>query len=149
MAKHNYGTNPPAGNVTVPTGYMVIPVEEYTRLVEEAAKHTIMEEHIPEEWCKSVLDIFMVGMDSVAYDMKQAAEIAEMKERKEEEKKRKAEEANHRCPDPGKLKSLMGAGWSADDIGSDFGVPTADVYIWMADLLLGNYDLAIGKMEVR
>ncbi len=137
----------------VPRGYVIIPTDLYTKMVETAARYDMMEEQIPEEWCKGIMDIFLSGMDAVSYERKQLAEFEESKKKAEEEMKRKRaeekEKAKHRCPDPGKLNSLMGAGWSADDIGSEFGVPTAEVYEWLSQLCRGEYDAVLKGMEVR
>lgn len=130
------------GSVTVPTGYMVITIEEYTRLVEESMKYAIMEEHIPEEWCKSVLDIFITGMSTVSHDKKL-------------EEREKQEDKKHKCPDPGKLKSLMYAGWRAADIAGEIGAPLQDVYEWMAEAIRADMELPAAlrmyetKLEVK
>lgn len=138
---------------SIPRDYILIPRELYTKMVESAARLDMVEEQIPDEWCMNLLDVVIKGMDTIAYEKKQEAELAERKAKEEEEAKRKrAEEKGaraHRCPDPGKVKALMGNGWSADDIGSEFGVPTAEVYEWMSQLLRGEYDAVLGGLEVR
>lgn len=138
----------------VPRGYVIIPTDLYTKMVETTARYDMMEEQIPEEWCKSLLDVFCYGMDAVAYEKKQEAIEAEEKERKRQKAAEEMEKAKHRCPDPGKLKSLMGAGWTAEDLSCEFGASVAEIYTWMAELLRGEYDGAltianIANMEVR
>ncbi len=134
---------------SIPRDYILIPRELYTRMVEATAMYNMMDDQIPAEWDMSFLDVFNKGIETVAYEKRQ--EAIEAKER--EEKKRKAaeekEKAKHRCPDPGKVKALMGNGWTADDIGSEFGVPTAEVYEWLLQLCRGEYDAVLGGMEVR
>lgn len=131
----------------VPRDYVLIPRELYTKMVETTARYDMVEEQIPEEWCMSLLDVFNEGIDAVAYQKKQ--EAIEAKEREEKARKSAEEKAKHRCPDPGKLKSLMGGGWSAKDLAHEFGVNIATVYEWMAELLRGEYDAVLGGMEVR
>ena len=137
----------------VPRGYVLIPTDLYTKMVETAARYDMMEEQIPEEWCKSIMDIFLSGMDAVSYERKQLAEFEETKKKAEEEMKRKrAEEKEarkHRCPDPGKVKALMDSGWSAVNIASEFNVPVADAYEWLSQLCRGEYDSVLNGMEVR
>ena len=134
---------------SVPRDYILIPRELYTKMVETTARYDMMEEQIPDEWCMSILDVFCYGMDAVAYKKKQEAIEAEEKERKRQKAAEEKGKAKHRCPDPGKVKALMGNGWTADDIGSEFGVPTAEIYTWMAELLRGEYDAVLKGMEVR
>lgn len=138
---------------SIPRDYILIPRELYTKMVETTARYDMMDEQIPEEWCMSLLDVFCYGMDAVSYEKKQEAEIAEAKRKEEEEAKRKrAEEKEarkHRCPDPGKLKSLMGAGWTVEQIGEELGGDKAEVYEWMSQLLRGGYDPILDGTEVR
>ena len=133
----------------VPRGYVLIPTDLYTKMVETTARYDMMEEQIPEEWCKSLLDVFCYGMDAVAYEKKQEAIEAEEKERKRQKAAEEREAAKHRCPDPGKLKSLMGAGWTVDQIGLELGGDKAEVYEWMSQLLRGGYDPILDGTEVR
>ena len=137
----------------IPRDYILIPRELYTNMVEITARYDMMDRQIPVEWDMSFLDVFNKGMDAVSYEKKQEAEIAEAKRKEEEEAKRKrAEEKEarkHRCPDPGKLKSLMGAGWTVEQIGEELGGEIAEVYEWMSQLLRGEYDAVLNGMEVR
>lgn len=135
----------------VPRGYVIIPTDLYTKMVETTARYDMMEEQIPEEWCKSLLDVFCYGMDAVAYEKKQEAIEAEEKERKRQKAAEEKEKAKHICPDPGKLNSLMGAGWSVVDLAKEFNAPVAEVYEWLSQLCRGEYDGAISfaAMEVR
>lgn len=137
----------------VPRGYVLIPTDLYTKMVETTARYDMMEEQIPAEWDMSFLDVFSKGMDAASYERKQLAESEEAKKKAEEEMKRKrAEEKEarkHRCPDPGKVKALMGNGWSASDIAEEFNAPVADVYEWMSQLLRGEYDSVLNGLEVR
>ena len=138
----------------IPRDYILIPRELYTKMVETTARYDMVEEQIPEEWCMSLLDVFNKGIDAVAYEKEQEAIEAEEKERKRLKATEEKEKAKHRCPDPGKLKSLMGAGWTAEDLSCEFGVSVAEIYTWMSELLRGNYDGAltianIANMEVR
>lgn len=138
---------------SIPRDYILIPRELYTRMVETTARYDIMDSQIPVEWDMSFLDVFNKGVDAVKEEMDRKAAIAEVAKRYEEEKKRMREEEReakkHRCPDPGKLKSLMGAGWTVDQIGEELGGEKAEVYEWMSQLLRGEYDAALGGMEVR
>lgn len=138
---------------SIPRDYILIPRELYTKMVESAARLDMVEEQIPDEWCMNLLDVVIKGMDTIAYEKKQDAELAERKAKEEEEAKRKrAEEKEaraHRCPDPGKVKALMGNGWSAGDIAEEFNAPVADVYEWLSQLCRGEYDAVLGGMEVR
>lgn len=139
---------------SIPRDYILIPRELYTKMVESAARLDMVEEQIPEEWCMNLLDVFNKGMDTIAYEKKQEAELAERKAMEEKKAAEEREKAKHRCPDPGKLKSLMGAGWTAEDLSCEFGVSVAEIYTWMSELLRGKYDGAltianIANMEVR
>lgn len=134
---------------SVPRDYILIPRELYTKMVETTARYDMVEEQIPDEWCMSLLDVFSKGMDAVAYEKKQEAIEAEEKERKRQKAAEEREAKKHRCPDPGKLKSLMGAGWTADSIRDELGGTQAEVYEWMSQLLRGEYDAVLGEMEVR
>ena len=138
----------------IPRDYILIPRELYTKMVESAARLDMVEEQIPDEWCMNLLDVVIKGMDTIAYGRKQAAELAERKAKEEKKAAEEREKAKHICPDPGKLKSLMGAGWTADGIAEEMGASTGEIYTWMGELLLGKYDGAltianIANMEVR
>lgn len=137
----------------VPRGYVLIPTDLYTNMVEITARYDMMDEQIPEEWCMTILDVFNKGIETINDEKLREAEIAEIKRKEEEEAKRKrAEEKEaraHRCPDPGKLKSLMGAGWTVDQIGLELGGDKAEVYEWMSQLLRGGYDPILDGSEVR
>lgn len=133
----------------IPRDYILIPRELYTRMVEATAMYNMMDDQIPAEWDMSFLDVFNKGMDAIAYEKKQEAIEAEEKERKRQKAAEEKEKAKHRCPDPGKVKALMGNGWSAEDIGAEFNAPVAEIYEWMSQLLRGEYDAVLGGLEVR
>ena len=137
----------------VPRGYVLIPTDLYTNMVEITARYDMMDGQIPAEWDMSFLDVFSKGMEATKEEKEREAAIAEVAKRYKEEQKRKREEEReakkHRCPDPGKLKSLMGAGWTVDQIGLELGGDKAEVYEWMSQLLRGEYDAVLGNMEVR
>lgn len=135
----------------IPRDYILIPRELYTKMVESAARLDMVEEQIPDEWCMNLLDVVIKGMDTIAYEKKQEAELAERKAMEEKKAAEEKEKAKHICPDPGKLNSLMGAGWSVVDLAKEFNAPVAEVYEWLSQLCRGEYDGAISfaAMEVR
>ena len=136
----------------IPRDYILIPRELYTNMVEITARYDMMDGQIPVEWDMSFLDVFNKGMETINDEKLREAEIAEIKRKEEEEAKRKrAEEKEaraHRCPDPGKVKSLMGAGWSAEDLSCEFNAPVAEVYEWLSQICRGEYDSVLNGMEV-
>lgn len=136
---------------SIPRDYILIPRELYTKMVESAARLDMVEEQIPDEWCMNLLDVVIKGMDTIAYEKKQEAELAERKAKEEKKAAEEREAKKHICPDPGKLNSLMGAGWSVDDLAKEFNAPVADVYEWLSQLCRGVYDgaLTFVNMEVR
>lgn len=119
-------------------GYIKVPLDMYTKLVENAARYDLLADNIPEEWPESVLDVFVAGLNGIT-----------IVKRDEYEKKRKADAKKNKCPDPGKLKSLMYAGWRATDISEEMGAPIQDIYEWMAEAIRADMDLpAAFRMDV-
>ncbi len=127
-------------SVTIPAGTVLVPLDQFTYMTEQATRLGVIEELIPDELADmfSTVQIFLEGVKAVRDTIKW-----------EEEKKAKAAgkvepeelpfclqpapeaETVPECPDIEKVTALAVAGWTPADIACEFKTDAATVEKWL------------------
>lgn len=122
--------------IQIPTGTVLVPLDQYTYMTEKATRLDVIEELIPEELADkySIVHVVLEGIDALKAHIKWEAE----KETKKEEPDdavlsiiQPAPETVPACPDINKVKALCVAGWTPWDIACEFGTDAATVEAWL------------------
>lgn len=126
--------------IQIPNGTVLVPLDQFTYMTEQATRLGVIEELIPEELADkfSTVQIFLEGVKAIRETIKW-----------EEEKKAKAAgkaepedlpiclqpameaETVPACPDIEKVKALAVAGWTPADIACEFNTDAATVEKWV------------------
>lgn len=130
------------GVVQIPTGTVLVTLDQYTYMTERATRLDVIEELIPEELADnfSTVQIFLEGIDAIKTNIKWEKEKQAGKAEPDDAilsiiqpDAEPAPEAETipACPDINKVKSLCVAGWGPADIACEFGTDAATVEKWL------------------
>lgn len=122
--------------VQIPTGTVLVPLDQYTYMTEQATRLGVIEELIPDELADnfSTVQIFLEGIDALKAHIRWESERESAKTEPDDAVLsiiQPAAETIPACPDIEKVKALCVAGWNAGDIAFEFGTDAATVEKWL------------------
>ena len=140
--------------VQIPTGTVLVPLDQYTYMAEKATRLDVIEELIPDELADkfSAVQIFLEGIDALKAHIKWEKERETIKAEPDDavlsiiqppatpnddaawaalNKHLASAETVPACPDIKKVKALAVAGWGPADIACEFKTDAATVEKWL------------------
>ena len=137
-----------SNNVAIPAGTVLVPIDQFIYMTEQATRLCVIEELIPEELADnySTVQIFLEGIDAIKTNIKWEKEKQAGKAEPDDailsiiqpdaEPAHDAEPAPEAetvpdCPDIEKVKALCVAGWGPYDIACEFNTDAATVETWL------------------
>ena len=122
--------------VQIPTGTVLVPLDQYTYMAEKATRLDVIEELIPDELADkfSAVQIFLEGIDALKAHIKWEKERETIKAEPDDAVLsiiQPAPETIPACPDIEKVKALCVAGWTPADIACEFKTDAATVEYWL------------------
>lgn len=143
-----------SNNVTIPAGTVLVPLEQFTYMAEQATRLGVIEELIPEEMADnySTVQIFLEGIDAIKTHIKWEKEKQAGKAEPDDallsiiqppaapdddaawaalNEHLAAAETVPACPDIEKVKALAVAGWTPADVACEFKTDAATVEKWL------------------
>lgn len=141
-------------SVTIPAGTVLVPLDQFTYMAEQATRLGVIEELIPEELADkfSTVQILLEGIDALKAHIRWESEREAAKTEPDDavlsiiqppatpdddaawaalNKHLASAETVPACPDINKVKSLCVAGWGPADIACEFGTDAATVEKWL------------------
>lgn len=142
-------------NVTIPAGTVLVTLDQFTYMAEQATRLGVIEELIPEEMADnySTVQIFLEGIDAIKTHIKWENEKQAGKAEPDDavlsiiqppaapdddaawaalnEHLAAGVKTVPACPDIEKVKALCAAGWTPADIACEFKTDAATVEIWV------------------
>lgn len=127
-------------NVTIPAGTVLVPLDQFTYMAEQATRLGVIEELIPEEMADnfSTVQILLEGIDTIKRNIKWEKEKQAGKADPDDilpavlqPAAETAPETVPACPDIEKVKALCVAGWTPADIACEFKTDAATVEKWV------------------
>ncbi len=143
------------GVVQIPTGTVLVPLDQYTYMTEKATRLDVIEELVPEELADkyTAVQIFLEGIDALKAHIKWEKERQTIKAEPDDavlsiiqtpaapdddaawaalnEHLAAGVKTVPDCPDIEKVKALCVAGWTPADIACEFGTDAATVEKWI------------------
>lgn len=122
--------------VQIPTGTVLVPLDQYIYMAEKATRLDVIEELIPDELADkfSAVQIFLEGIDALKAHIKWEKERETIKAEPDDAVLsiiQPAPETVPACPDIEKVKALAVAGWTPADIACEFKTDAATVEKWL------------------
>lgn len=123
-------------NVTIPAGTVLVPLDQFTYMAEQATRLGVIEELIPEELADnySTVQILLEGIDAIKRNIKWEKEKQAGKADPDDVLPaifQQDAEPVPACPDIEKVKALCVAGWTPADIACEFKTDAATVEKWV------------------
>lgn len=125
-----------SNNVTIPAGTVLVPLDQFTYMTEQATRLGVIEELIPEELADkfSTVQILLEGIDALKAHIKWEKERQTIKAEPDDAVLsiiQPAPETVPACPDIEKVKALAVAGWTPADVACEFKTDAATVEMWL------------------
>lgn len=127
-------------SVTIPAGTVLVPLDQFTYMTEQATRLGVIEELIPEELADnySTVQILLEGIDAIKRNIKWEKEKQAGKADPDDilpaifqQDAEPAPETVPACPDIEKVKALVVAGWTPADIACEFKTDATTVEKWL------------------